>query len=82
MSLKGLHANTDRAMASPVSVAIQGAGAVEARPWASSQRIEVLDYDRLKLDDDDPPRVVGFDAYLYPSMAAQASRCLPRETMQ
>jgi hypothetical protein len=62
MSLRRLHANTDRAMASPAKVAIQGAVAAEARPSASSQRIEVLDYVLMKLDDDDPPRVVGFDA--------------------
>jgi hypothetical protein len=54
--------NTDRTRVSPAEVAIQGAAAAEARPSASSQRIEVLEYDRMKLDDDAPPRVVGFDA--------------------
>jgi hypothetical protein len=57
-----VHANPDRAMTSPAKVAIQGAEAASARPSASSQRIEAPENDLMKLDDDDPPRVVGFDA--------------------
>jgi hypothetical protein len=57
-----LHANTNRVRDSAAKAAIQGAVAIEARPAASSQRIEVLGYDPVKLDDDDPPRVVRFDA--------------------
>jgi hypothetical protein len=56
-----LHADTDRARASSAKVAIQRAVAIEARLSASSKRIEVLDDDLMKLDDDDPPRVVRFD---------------------